>query len=273
MNPEPIVERDPLAFFADCRGKVLRRTHFAYLGASDSLVSPIMWGHIGKRDIAELLEALIASGRRAVQRDAIVQMQAVEGIEEEALRDVAAFMQQTAARGSAVTMREAVVRPGGTMGMIVAGFYEVVAPLYPVKMCATLDDALDGLAVDATTREWLVHHSEEERQRGLQTNDLAYRLREYLATHVRDVSLATAAAELKVSLRTLQRRLRDAGIRFDDELGRARLAAAKNLLLRTEHDLKRIGLEVGCVSPSRLSQLFRALEGTTPTAWRTLHRR
>lgn len=270
---EPIVERDPLAFFADCRGKVLRRTHFVYLGASDTLVSPIMWGHIGKRDIAELLEALIASGRRAIPRDAIVQMQGVVGIEEEALQEIAAFMQQTAKRGSAVTSREAVVRPDGTMGMIVAGFYEVIAPLYPVRMCASLEDALDGLGVDDASREWLVRHGATERLRGQQTNDLAYRLREYLADNVNDVTLARAAHDLKVSLRTLQRRLRDAGIGFDEELGRARLAAAKNLLLRTDYDVTRIGLEVGCTSASRLSQLFRTFEGTTPTAWRALHRR
>ncbi len=269
---DPVLERDPLAFFSDCAGKVLRRTHFAYLGASATLLSPVMWGHIGKRDMGELMEVLVASGRRAVQRDAIVQMQGVVGIEEEGLRELAAFMQQTVQRGRAVTTREAVVRPGGTIGMLIAGFYEVIRPLYPVQLCASLEEALDWLGTDAETRAWLIENSDAERERGARTNDVAYQVREHLATHVRDVTLASVAADLKVPLRTLQRRLRDAGVRFEDEVGRARLAMAKNLLLRTEYDVKRIALEVGCASPSRLTQLFRALEGTTPTAWRAIHR-
>ena len=172
-----------------------------------------------------------------------------------------------------MTGREAVVRPGGTMGMLVAGFYEVARPLYPVHLCATLEEAITWLGIGAEEAAWLTRRSEEERELGHRVNDVAYQMREHLAVHHQDATLASVARELKVPLRTLQRRLAEAGMRFDDELGRARLAAAKNLLLRSERDVKRIALDVGCASPSRLTQLFRAYEGTTPTAWRAIHRR
>ena len=71
-----------------------------------------------------------------------------------------------------------------------------------------------------------------------------------------------------MSERTLTRRLTDHGTSFGDEVGRARVDAAKALLRDTDTPVRRIALAVGCASASSFSVLFRRREATTPSAYR-----
>jgi len=256
---DPLTENDASAFFADCRGRLLRRSQFLYLGVTDTLVTAVMWGAVAVDAMEEWVAVLAASHKVAIKRDVLLQMQHVTSIEEQALRRIATFVRDTRVQGAAVTAREAIVRPSETMGMVIAGFYDVIPPPYPVRACATVAEALDWLGV--TDRQFLLDYSAP-------SDALHQKLVTYCAAHLADASLTDAAHDLGVARRTLQRRLASAGIHFAAVLTRARLQAAKTLLLRTRHDIKRVALEVGFATPSRLSQVFRDFEGTTPTAWR-----
>jgi AraC-like DNA-binding protein len=81
-----------------------------------------------------------------------------------------------------------------------------------------------------------------------------------------------AAHALRVSLRTLQRRLSEADTTFHEELAGARLAAAQRLMLDSDAALTTIALEVGCASLQHFSALFRRLAGQSPSAWRQSQR-
>jgi len=69
-------------------------------------------------------------------------------------------------------------------------------------------------------------------------------------------------------VRTLQRRLAEAGTRFATELGRARVAKAQHLMRTTDLKLSAIALDIGCATQSSFSDLFRRITGRTPSEWR-----
>ncbi len=249
-------------------GRILRRAHFAYIGVSDALLSLVVWGHVARADVEELFAVLTCGEARAKRRDALVQMQAMTGIDEESVRAMTQFMLRTAARSRSMTRREAVVRPGGTVGMLVAGFYGVVPAEYPMAIFADRGDALAWLRLPKRSAVSLEALSDSIIAAGLENPDLLYRLREHLAHHPKQHDIVRVAAELESSARTLQRRLAEAGTSFEKELGRARISAAKSLLLRSSMAIKEVAHEVGLPSASRLSQLFATHEGRSPSAWR-----
>lgn len=255
------------AFFASPAGRCVSRAHFAYIGASDMLLSLVIWGHIGPSDVAELIDVLTI-GAKSKRRDALVQMQALRGVDEESLRGLSRFMAQSLERSHSVTRREAIVRPAGTMGMIVAGFYGVVPVKYPTAIFTERDDALAWLRVPARARRQLAADSDALLLSASSRSDVVYRTRELLAGAPKTSDIAIVAARVGVSARTLQRRLAEADTSFERELGLARLTAAKNLLLRTTAPIKEVAHEVGLPNASRLSQLFAEHEGTSPREWR-----
>lgn len=258
-------------FWSAPDGCMLRRGHFAYLGASPQLLSLVIWGHVGGSDVEELAAVLGAAAAHPVRRDALVQTQDMTGVDEVSLRAWSRFMAGTLDRSEAVTRREAVVRPSGTIGMIVAGFYGVVEVRYPTAIFAERGAALAWLRAPARAQARIEAESDRLVEEARTTPDLLYRLRELLAGRAGKADLALAARELAVSARTLQRRLGESDTSFERELALARVAAAKNLLLRTTLAVKSIALEVGLPSASRLSQLFAAHEQATPSGWRRAH--
>jgi AraC-like DNA-binding protein len=94
-------------------------------------------------------------------------------------------------------------------------------------------------------------------------------LREYLGRALRDATVEGGARTLGVSPRTLQRELRHARTHFTAELLRARVDAACEKLAHTDEKIETIAREVGCISASQLSTLFRRSLGETPGQFRT----
>jgi AraC-like DNA-binding protein len=97
-------------------------------------------------------------------------------------------------------------------------------------------------------------------------------LRAVLEAQLDGIGVKEAARALGLSDRTLQRRLREAGTSFQDELNGARIRAAQRLLLDSDMPITQIALEVGCASPQHFSTLFRRLAGASPSAWRDENR-
>lgn len=81
--------------------------------------------------------------------------------------------------------------------------------------------------------------------------------------------LEVVAAELRLSTRTLQRRLLEEGITFHTLLEEARRELSQHYLLHSELDLGEVAYLVGYEDPNSFSRAFHRWEGTSPGGWRT----
>ena len=97
-------------------------------------------------------------------------------------------------------------------------------------------------------------------------------LREYLSGALADAKLDGAARSLGVTERTLQRRLKEAGTSFQDEVTVARVRAAETLMLETNRKLSDIAHAVGCASSQHFSDMFRRMRDVSPSEWRAKHK-
>ncbi len=83
------------------------------------------------------------------------------------------------------------------------------------------------------------------------------------------LSLDALAAELHVSRRQLQRVFHEVGdTTFRDELMRARMARAHELVAGTRHPVDRVARAVGYRQPGEFAKAFRRWWGASPTALR-----
>lgn len=65
------------------------------------------------------------------------------------------------------------------------------------------------------------------------------------------------ARRLGLSVRSMQRRLRDRGTSFEQELRRARVRRAQRLLAETDLKLAGVALDTGFATPAHFSRAFR----------------
>jgi AraC-like DNA-binding protein len=71
-----------------------------------------------------------------------------------------------------------------------------------------------------------------------------------------------------VSMRTLQRRLRNNGLSYTDIVQHARLRLARNWLARTSMSVHDIAATLGYADPANFTRAFRRLTGTSPRQYR-----
>ena len=155
-------------------------------------------------------------------------------------------------------------------GAVVAGFYEVIRPAYPV---AVFDDPAEAVKwLELPEGGALVRELDRIRDEVKDTAAVVLgRVRSLLGDEEQDLgrfSLDLVASKLMLTPRTLQRRLVDAGTSFRAEVNTARLRLAKSLLVSTDYDLKRISFMVGCRSAAQFSSFFRRSTNCTPKDWR-----
>ncbi|MFS2003558.1 AraC family transcriptional regulator [Duganella sp. CT11-25] len=118
----------------------------------------------------------------------------------------------------------------------------------------------------------LQQHAEQLlRQRAASPPDIAQQVH---AAIVRNLSngqlrLASVAEELKLSPRTLQRKLNDAGATFQQVLDQARFALAKDYLRQPELSLVDIAFLLGYQEQSAFNHAFKEWAGVNPGAYRT----
>ena len=79
------------------------------------------------------------------------------------------------------------------------------------------------------------------------------------------------ARELRVSKRTLQRRLTEDGITFQELMEEARRELARHYLLHSSLELNETAYLLGYEDANSFFRAFHEWEGTTPGQWRTLH--
>jgi AraC-like DNA-binding protein len=255
----------PEELFTAPGGRYFARRRFVYVRVDPTLSALLAWGRVEEPDARELADVLVAEETSGIPpHGSLLHFQHVEWADNLAVHSLGTYMMEHADAQAKVISREAVVRPEGTIGMLVAGFYEVVSPPYPVAVFATPAEALEWLSAAPGTLPLLDEILNNARLEA----GLIAALRDLLSTERVDVS--TAARRLGVSERTLQRRLHEAGSSFRGELAGARLRVAQNLLLSDPTlDIKAIAAAAGFASTQSFARVFRDATGTSPTEWRT----
>ena len=101
-------------------------------------------------------------------------------------------------------------------------------------------------------------------------DDIVSRVRTAIEAELRggDPSLESIARTLAMSARTLQRRLRDHGVLFNDVLDELRFRAAKSYLAQKDVAGTEVAYLLGFAEQSSLNRAFRRWAGQTPTEFR-----
>jgi AraC-like DNA-binding protein len=86
-------------------------------------------------------------------------------------------------------------------------------------------------------------------------------------------SLQHVARELRMSVRTLQRRLTDAGINFQQLVEDTRRELARHYLKHSAVELNETAFLLGYGDANSFFRAFHGWEGTTPGEWRIRHRK
>ncbi|MCC6807571.1 MAG: helix-turn-helix transcriptional regulator [Deltaproteobacteria bacterium] len=259
------------AFFAEPIGRYASCGSCFYFWADPKngvhLSGTVAWGRPSEADVKKLVHLYeVELTSVAPVHLSYVDLSRVEAIAPAAFAVMSAYFAKYTPKLKGLISKQALIRPPGIAGAVVAGFYELVAAAYPVKIFADRKDAFDWLGYadgDALRGELERLHGA-----GLGLGATTRLLRDHLDANVRDASIATAAKALSVSERTLQRRLRDEGTAFQAELNAAQVRAAKRLLVETDLKVTAIALEIGCASLQHFSDLFRKLEGLPPSTYR-----
>src|SRR5204863_6053239 len=131
---------------------------------------------------------------------------------------------------------QAMVRPSGVLGALVAGFYEVTPSAYPDRTRVFLDaaEALAWLGVPDPAA--LLAEVSAAQAWASGTPPPVRALHDHVIAQPRGVTLEAAARALGRAPRQLQDELRHAGTSFRREVNAARVRAAQRLL--TGSDIK-----------------------------------
>lgn len=96
---------------------------------------------------------------------------------------------------------------------------------------------------------------------------LVHDVRAFCLAHAHDARVESAARALRMSTRSLQRKLSEQGTSFQDLLIEVRVQRAKQLLTTTSLSVADVAREVGC-APRHFSALFRKSTQLSPSDWR-----
>jgi AraC-like DNA-binding protein len=240
-------------------------THLVWC-ASPTLCGSTHWGRPSARDVRELTSlyeiALQLRGFHVYMDDSAVEM-----VDWAALGVLNEYLKRRLTEWGGRIRKQAVVVPSGAVAVILAGVVPLLGPTYPMRFFSTRGAAVEWLGHGETTPildevERLVGEL-----RGIPP--LVRDLRSYLEGVLVAPSITAAARTLRRSVRSLQRELRQSHTSFGAELSRARVRAACALLYESDEKIEAIARRVGCITSSRLSELFRKELGETPLAYRT----
>lgn len=257
------------AFVQNPVGTYVSGEHFLYLCESETAYAFFTWGRAPAQEVGRLLQLLKAELRpEAVGHRVYADLSEVTGVDGEAFSMWRAFTAETAARQAVLTEREALVRPDGLAGAIIAGFFSVYPARFPVRVFASPEEAVRWLQWEPQQLgRWLALKDEV---RGVAP--LLRELRGWLAAASLPRTVGEAAHHLALSPRSLQRHLKELGVTFHDELDRARFERATALLCDSDTKVAAIAVEVGFAGPQHFDEWFVRRAGLPPAAWRNKKR-
>lgn len=253
-------------------GGVARTSNAAIWHRPPSLWVTRFWGRPSEDDARQT----VATWDIALWPDAaptfvsLVDARHLAGIDASAFAVLYDYMRHRGTEFHQRMTRQALVRPEGLAGSVVSGTLAMLEYRMPVQVFTELAPAFAWLTDEdgaSLAREMEARVGDSDTRSAL----LAI-LRDRLARKPDALEARDVAPLLGMSVRTLQRRLRDAGTSFSGELNAARIELARELLIHSDDKITSIARRVGIASPPYFARLFRTLVGETPEAFRKRHR-
>lgn len=264
---EPAASVD--AFLAAPHRRYLVGSGWIYFCAHPELFGIVFYGRPGREDLRALTHALLVELRPGIlPHRSLVDGSRLAGVDAGAFEVLHHYVREHHAALSERVTGLALVRPGGIEGAVVAGFYQVLDPPYPVTVSDRIEDALTNLGEGSALAEELA----ELAQRASGDPVTVTALRAFLSANPSGVTAADGARALAISERTLQRRLQEAGTTFQREQLAARLERSRKRMLDTDDSLTAIALDVGFATLQHFSAAFREATGISPSEWRRSRR-
>ena len=266
MTHETVMKaaRDQAEFLESPIGRcAVGRSYVFWCGAPD-LTGLILWGEPDDRDVREIvaLSGLMHHPAMAAKRCAILDCRDVQRVDADTLLGFAAAARDLMPIWSPRISRQAILVPSGIGGILIAGALTSVAPVHAMRVVDELPVALAFLDHPGGPRGAGSHAAEiATATRGSAV--LVMRVRARLALDLVDTGVDCCASALGLSARTLQRELNRLGTSFSDELRRARVAAAEELLRLSDLKIESIASRVGFGTASRMSAVLRRERSAT----------
>jgi len=248
-------------------GRMVLGRRWVYGSPDGVLFFSLVFGALDESDVATLTRLWrveLATGGHLSLFDA----SALSSVTPTAFGALGEFLSPHAPKLARTVRRQAVVRPSGIAGAMVAGYYNLFPPPYPYQLFAARGEALAWLELPDDALAAADHHVVGEPL-------LAELRRRLVRARPDDRSLRSierVARELGVATRSLQRRLQRAGTSFQAEVKRAQIERAMELMTTSDEKLATIARAVGCASLTSFSEMFAREVGTPPSAWRAAHR-
>lgn len=260
------------AFMQDWTGKYVAGETYLYFCQSPTLYGFSLWGWPGENDVKALAHALTVELKDTAQPHvSLVDTRRIAHADPGAFGVLNTYVRNNFELLRRKVLKLALVRPGGMEGAVVAGFFQVLQPPYPVHVVEDVPAGLTWLGVKDATRVAADLDAAHAQVSGVP--QVVSALHAVLADRLTDATPAMVARIMGLSQRTLQRRLGEAGTTFVAQLNHARIQEAQRRMLATRDPLTNIAMDVGCASLQHFSALFRRLTGEPPSSWRNKHAR
>jgi len=260
LTPAP----DHGAFVAAPLGRYAIGAHFVMWCSAPDLTGLILWGAPTDRDVGEIVALCNFIEHPAISRDrcTLLDGRNIERVDGDTLLGFAALARDRMPVWSPRTKRQAVLVPDGFAGILIAGALTSLSPRHALRVLPDLATAFAFLENPTAPSAHAVADAVALDARGGST--LVARLRAQLLLDLGDPAVGDCAHALGLSSRTLQRELRRLGTSFTDELRRARVALAEDLLRLSDLKVEAIASRVGLGTASRLSAVLRRELQVTP---------
>jgi AraC-like DNA-binding protein len=244
-------------------GRCLTSEHFVVWCPPPELCGTSFWDRVSESEIRTLVAIYDVARRRGMAPpiDTVMDGTGMTGVDPSAFEVLLTDVRRFRTELPALVRRQAIILPHGLLGATMAGFLVLTGAPYPYKTVESLEEGfswfhLPGAVARAAQIGQLV-----QGLRGVPS--LLASLRALLQRQPGRLTLASAAVELGVSTRSLQRHLADAGTSFRGELLASRVRAATTLVANSDHKLETVARMVGVASASHLSQIVRRATGAT----------
>lgn len=257
------------AFLEEPARRYVVRRSFAYWQAERRAFGIMLWGRPDESDVDEICAAHEVGANPLFRgHTSLVDLRALESVDLLAFSKLLAYLKKRREAWSPMVTQQVVLHRGGLAHATVAGMFQFFGPTHPVRF---LDDPATAYEVVGASdvREEL----EALRASLLGVPEILRRVRAALDALPPRAEPGDLARRLGMSVRSLQRRLSEAGTSYRDERHAHVLRLSERLLDETELDLEAIAAQVGVSSASHLVTIFRQHRGTTPGALREQRRR
>jgi AraC-like DNA-binding protein len=260
--------RDPDEFLAAPLGRCVVGPSFAIWCGAPDLIGSIQWSALDGRSLGEVVEILerIRHPDLAPAGCLLVDFQKIDRVDGDVLLEFTSLARERLPSWSRRITRQAVIVPAGIPGILLSGALPSVAPEHPLRYVRDLDAACAFLGHPAARAAAM--DAERFAAAARDRAPLVGRLRAQLTRDLVGATVEGSAAALGLSARSLQRELGRLGTCFRDELRRARVAAAEELLRNSDAKVDAIAERVGLGTGSRMSAVLRRERSLTASELR-----